>query len=413
MTKVILSLTLLIILSSNICFGQDDWKPGCIINNQGDTINGLIENRSTKSNSSSCYFRKIDKEEVQILTPQDIAGYRFVDGKYFISKSIDGLEFDQPVFLEFLIRGKVNVYHFKDDYNRYFVEKDAKIYELKNTVRLDTIDNVRYEREKKEYKGILAFILQDAKFQSEIKDCEFSTESLIKIAKKYHEKVCTTEKCIVYEKNVEPIHINWGFNTGLSLNTINFGSNINSNYGLGNLLGCRIEFEKVIDWEERLSFVLDLTIQRFNNYKLKAIDNRYTYVSYNNVEYILSKSNSYSSSIKELAVNLNTTAIKIPITINYTYSKSNIRPYLGAGFVNMFILSQTKDFINPRFQSKFNQSIPTYHLGLEGKFGCKYMFTNNQSIYLELSYEYTKTLNINQELRFTNNLSSVIVGYAF
>lgn len=405
---------LIIIFSVHICFGQNDWKPGYIIKLQGDTIYGFIDNRGSKSNSQQCYFRKEEVGETQILKPQDLVGYRFIDSKLFISKNIDGLEYEMPVFLEFLFSGKVNIYHLKDENDRYFIEKNADMYELKNTLKLDTIDKIEYLKEKKEYIGTLKFLFQDAMIQTEINESKFTPQSLIKISKNYHKKVCPEEKCIVYEKSLAPIHINWGLHTGLSVNTMDFGTYTTTNYGLGNLLGCRLEFENVIDWQENLNFVLDFTFQRFTNYELSQIKDRsYSRILYNNTAYILTNNNIYSTEVKYLDVNINTIALKIPLTMNYIFSKSNIRPYIGAGFINMFILSQNKDFIYRLFYDEFNNSIPTYHLGLVGKVGCKYMLQNKQSIYAELNFEHTESMNINELLQLKNNLSSFIVGYAF
>ncbi len=59
MKKVIIILLLL-----TKCFtgySQNDWRKGYIIENSGDTIYGLIDYRTSRSNSQYCYFRK-DKQ---------------------------------------------------------------------------------------------------------------------------------------------------------------------------------------------------------------------------------------------------------------------------------------------------------------------------------------------------------------
>ena len=409
--KKILITTLFFLILSNICFGQKNWKAGYIIKSSGDTIYGFIDNRDSKSNSKNCYFRKEEKGETHVFNPLELSGYRFIDGKFFISKSINGFEAGKPIFLEFLINGKVNVYHFRDERDRYYLEKDSKMFELKNTEKIDTINYVVYWREKKEYIELLKSLLGDAHIQADIIKCELGTKSLIKIAKEYHEKVCTDEKCIVYEKAVKPVHVNIGIHAGLSMNIINFGQELISNYGLGSLLGCRLEFENVIDWSENISLVLDFTLQKFANYNLTVTENNYSEIFYNNINYVLD--NKYKSDgIKSLGVDINTIALKIPLTLNYSFSKGTIRPYIGGGLLNIFILSQNKDFIYPPFYREFNKSIPTYHFGLTGKVGAKKVLNKNQSIYLELNYDYSQNLNINQFLQFKNNLFSITAGYS-
>ncbi|HET7734130.1 MAG TPA: hypothetical protein VFK73_09860 [Paludibacter sp.] len=413
--KKILITTLFYFILSNNCFGQNDWESGYIIKNIGDTIFGFIDNRDSKSNSKQCYFKKEEKGETQIYMPQELLGYRFADGKFYISKKIEGHELGKPVFLEFLIHGKINVYHLQDDNDRYFVEKDSTLYELKNTEVLKYVNSTKHLINRNEYIGILTVLLNDADMQPDIINCELEAKSLIKIAKEYHEKVCSGEKCIIYEKSIKPIHVNKSVHAGVSINTINFGDEVISNYGLGSLFGFRLELENALNWQENLSIVLDFTLQRLTNYKLRANEDYTSYrIKYNNVDYTLNNNKEPALTIRQsLDVNIKTIALKIPFSINYTFSKGKIRPYIGTGIENTFIVSQNKDFIYKHFYNEFNRSIPVYQVGVVEKAGSKYMLKNNQFIYAELNYELNKSLNINQFLRFTNNLFSITLGYAF
>jgi len=420
--KRTLSTSLFFLLLSNICFCQNDWVSGYILKNTGDTIRGFIDNRDSKSNTKQCYFKAEKKGDVQIYTPQELSGFRFQDGKYYISKTIKEQEAGKQVFLEFLIHGKINVYHMKDDQDRYFVEKDSIIYELKNT---EVLKHINYpgssnennysiqSTEKKEYIGLLTALLKDAEIQQDILKCELRTKSLIKIAREYHEKVCSDEKCIIYEKASKPMHVNLGILAGVSINTLDFGEEVVSNFGPGSFLGLRVEFENALEWQENLSVVLDLTLQHYTNYTLRANDaNINHYINYNNVAYSLNNSSEVSvGNRNRLNVNINTIALKIPLTLNYTFSKGKFRPYAGGGIENIFILSQNENFVYKKFYDVLNQSIPSYQIGLVGRAGSKYLLKNNHLLYAELNYEISKSLNINRFLRLTNNLLSIAVGY--
>src|SRR5690606_39207532 len=133
MTKKDFVISLLLLVLGFTGYSQNDWRQGFIIENTGDTIYGLIDYRSPKSNSQYCYFKK-DKQDVDNrYEPTEIKAYRFTDGKYYVSKPImvDGIE--RTAFLEFLINGVVKIYYYKDKDDLYFLEKDGQIYELKNT----------------------------------------------------------------------------------------------------------------------------------------------------------------------------------------------------------------------------------------------------------------------------------------
>jgi hypothetical protein len=159
---------------------------------------------------------------------------------------------------------------------------------------------------------------------------------------------------------------------------------------------------------------LDFTFQRFSTYKLNETDNYYANITYNNINYFLDNKYRDVGYIKSLNVDIKTIALKIPFTVNYTFSNGNVRPYIGGGFLNMFILAQNKDFIYQSFyQENFGKSIPFYHFGLTGKVGTKKMFTYNHFLYLELAYEYSQNMNVNHFLQFRNNLFSITAGYSF
>lgn len=413
MKWILISALLFLILRTNDCFGQNDWKAGFIIKNGNDTVYGFIDNRESVSNSRQCYFRKEEKGETQIFTPTELVGYRFTDDKFFISKSIEGIESGNLLFLEFLIKGKVNVYHYKDSDDHYFIEKDAKIYELQNTKELKAVKDQNYIVEKKEYIGMLGFLLKDANIQKAIEESTFRSQSLIELAKVYHEKICPNETCIVYERSVKTIHVIQSVHTGLSLNKINFGDRTISDYRSGGFIGYRLEFENVLDWDRNISFAVDFNFQRFSNYKLTETKGNVSEILYNNVLSVLGPPTSYKTTGTSLDVNIKTVGLKIPITVIKTFSKGSTRPYIAAGILNMIKLSQNKDFIYYDFYNELEKSIPVYHLGLTGRTGFKKMFKNNQAMYFELNYEYSQSMNVNEFYNFFTNSFSMNLGYIF
>lgn len=404
----------LLLINISKCFCQNDWKPGYVITNKNDTVYGLIDNQGLRNNSINCCFRKDQNSNNQVFTPNDLFGYRIIDYKYFISKKIKIDGNDKVVFLEFLIKGKLNVYHYKDLSDRYYVEKDSSIYELKNTSVPVKINGTDYMQEKNEYKGILSFLLSDAKMSNDIQNVQLSSAPLISLAKKYNEIVSNSDNCIIYEKMKPPIKVKFGIHAGLYRNSITFNDELSSNYVNGYLIGCRFEFENIFASLENLSLVLDLNCQYFNNYKLTALatpfnwntGDDYPSVVYNGVYYSM-----FMYGTTNLNVSLNTLVLKIPFTVNYTFRKGFIRPYAGIGLMNCLVLTQNKDFIEQDFSNVYGKSIPTYQIGFIGKIGNKFILKNNHSIYLELDYDYAQSNNV--AAIFSNNMSSLLVGFSF
>jgi len=422
-----LLITLFFVIVTN-CFSKDDWQPGYIIKNHGDTIYGLIDNRESISNSKACYFRKDTTSKTQLFYPQDLFGYRFIDGKFFISKKITVLndtansslfksieinkkEESDPVkivFLEFLIQGKVNVYHYRNDLDNldhYFVEKDGVLSELKNTRETQVVDDKEAITEKKEYIGLLTYVMQDANMQSDILESGLYPESLINIAEKYHNKVCKNEKCIVYEKKTKLTHVVFSAYAGLSYNSIDFYIYSTTNYAPGSLFGCKLEFENMFVWDNNFYMTLGLTLHRFTNYKLTGDKNKASFVEYNNIGYRLENTNiEHWGSIRSLNVNINTLELNMPFIFNYTFSKGKIRPYIGVGALIGCALSSNKEFI---YEDQNFQWKDLFHLGLVGQVGCKYKLKSNHSIYIELNLDHTTNTYIRNTILSTN------VGYTF
>lgn len=409
--KRLLNFAFILMLNVLNCYAQNDWKPGYIIENSGDTIYGYIDNRDSRSSSKRCYFRKEESGEKKLFEPKDISGFRFINGKFFVSKTIESGDSTRKMFFEFILKGKADLFHYKDDEDYFFIEKEGQMYRLMNTSENQEINGVKYELEKKEYLHVLTMLMQDANMQPEISNTTLSANSLINIAKKYHNRICPDEQCIVYEKK-NNIHVRWGLHFGESINSVNFGDKWVSNYGISSFLGCRIKFENVLDWAENVSFSTDITFHRFSKYELHAINynlitSHYDYsIEYNNQKY------NYNNDAR-LNVDLKVIALKVPITVNYFFSRGKVRPYVSLGISNTFILSQNKDFIYTVFYNYFNKSIPAnLILGFVGRVGIEFMLKNDHSIYSDINLDNTKNSQ-NGGFILTNKMYSLTIGYAF
>lgn len=256
--KKILKKYLVILIVGNFCninlFGQKDFVQGYIIKNIGDTVYGLINLGGPVVNAKYCQFKEDKTSKITKYSPSELVGYRFINGKYYISNDIsyqlnsdrmkefekietnrkngnyivknteqkdsllDGFVknelIQKKVFLEYLINGRVDIYVYFDSYGdpHYFtkLEKDSliKLENTKGVVYNQYHDD--YFIEKKEYVGQLNYMLSDCDgIYSKIINTNLQNKSLIKLAKYYHYKTCTNsdEECIIYEKKNIKTHI--------------------------------------------------------------------------------------------------------------------------------------------------------------------------------------------------------------
>ncbi len=223
--KLYINILIFIFILTN-CIAQSDFRNGYIINNSGDTVYGQINYKGNRSNAKECIFIKNGSTEHIKYAPADLRGYRFIDSKYFVTrkikKEISGKSgtIEELLFLEYLIHGEVDIFYYRDDAGEhYFIDNEAKqLTELRNDEKEIYINNVKSIRESKQYIGVLKyFFAASPEVINEAEHTSLDHKSLIKIAKDYHEAVCKSDQCIIYEKKKLTVQFNYGPVIGIHL----------------------------------------------------------------------------------------------------------------------------------------------------------------------------------------------------
>ena len=244
---------------------QNEWKKGFVLKSEVDTLYGLLENWNSRVDARKCCFKSDLNSEVQIFYPDEIYGYRYLNGKYYVSKQINAINTDKPVFIEYLTQSKVSLYYYKEHTSRYFIEKDNVFYELKNTVRIITESNdLHYEVEVKEYIGTLRYLFRDANMTDEIDKVHFTTKSLVDLVKKYHELACNDEVCIIYKKAPTKIKLRWAAMVGGEISKLNFGGNTKTDNRFSYSCGIKFLFEDIIESTDNFFLETDLQYQNYH-----------------------------------------------------------------------------------------------------------------------------------------------------
>ena len=192
--------------------GQPDFKNGYIITKNLDTIYGLINNQGEIANSLKCILKSSDNSKTVEYFPQDIYGYRFIDGKYYISKSVKIDSKEEKRFFEFLLHGVVDLYSFKDKgETRYFIQKPGEnMIELKQTEIYFYVRDTKYQETRKDYIDSLKSLFDDAP------DIKNKIESVYLDRKSLINAVCYDQKCIRYEKKLPKFQIKFGLLGGIN-----------------------------------------------------------------------------------------------------------------------------------------------------------------------------------------------------
>ncbi len=221
-------LSVIIISSGLIVQAQTDFRPGYIISFSGDTLFGDIDYRGDLLMGTACKLKMPNGETIE-YSPYDIAAFRFIDSKYFVSKEISG----KRAFLEYLINGEVSIYYLRDNSgDHYYIDKeDLGISELpyeEGTKEVDRkyltygpVDQIEVFYETTRHIGFLKLYMQDyPEIFEKVENLRKPDHApLIKLAERYNKGICPDEQCLVYEKKlpllkvaIEPYWGMYGFN---------------------------------------------------------------------------------------------------------------------------------------------------------------------------------------------------------
>jgi len=302
-----LFLSLIALLFGIFSIAQSGFRPGFVIDLANDTIRGEVDLRGGGSMHNECRFRVARGATVITYKPFDIEAYGFDDGRFFISREVN----ERPVFLEFLVKGYLNLYFLiQDSKERFFMEKElTELIEIKYeelevfrdmTTQHSHIHSDRFIQRSSFHIGLLQYHTQDAPSlrQTIERISRPNQKDLIEFAVDYHNLVCDDYDCTVFRKILPPVRANLELVGGLFINRsyLHFPEGSVPIFGL----------------------VARVTIPRLSeDIALK------TGVLFSKYQYRLSI-DEYAGTTKTLYL--------IPFQLEYTYPKGLIKPVLAVGF---------------------------------------------------------------------------------
>lgn len=360
---------------------QTDFRDGYIITNHGDTIRGLVDYRGDQRNMKLCTFKQEDLAEPVIYLPGSIRGYRFNEGKYYISKYIETESIKDTVFIEFLLKGISNLYFYNNNnYSAYFIESnDGRLLELKSEeVEIEENGKV-YLKKDNRYLGLLMYAFEDCpEIRRDIERVEAGHKSLINITKKYHDYMCDDERCIVYEKEVPVFklqlfpYVGFGLSTYQTNRSYLDSYDFDYSYSVIGGLGFNVSMPRM---NEKLSFLANVQLYK-DDFHGTYLDDR-GYIKYNNDAFI------------------NTTRLSFDGGLQYTYPKGKFRPFISVALNRDWCLSQEAYIIKeannseiavPRIEESI-EHVDVNMFGCVGRVGGNYHFENFVA-FIRLGYKY-------------------------
>jgi hypothetical protein len=376
---------------------QTDYRNGYIITHSQDTIRGLIDLRSETLNMKKCSFKKNEKDAVTEYTANDILGYQIENGKYFISKHVQTKEFNDTVFVEFLLKGIYNLYFYKNtNYAAYYIENnEGQLIELRSVEKIVEQNSRKYMITDKRYIGLLNIALADCpELKNKIAQTDFTHKSLIQITKKYHSYKCTDEACIVYEKKLPVLKVEIAPLFGTALSKIAIGTKLKDK-----------QFDPVFSSFWGIAF--DFKIPHIND-KISL----YSEITYSKEHHTGTlKRNFYELTVKTTQFDIKTSSLSTGVAVKYTYPKGWFRPVMYGGLIGKHFFNSNYERSDMQLSDSFSKDFIIFGLGFQGGAGAEFILSNRLKSFLSCSYKYTfhhdklRSINIHTSaLAFTTGL---------
>ena len=389
----------LILISPFTAFSQSNFQSGYYISLDNDTIQGLLHNRGEIGNFRSCIFKKDEHSKSLKFSAKEIQAYRFLNDKYYVSKTIKTSKGKETVFVEFLVNGISNLYFFRDPENfLYLIEdEEGNLIELYNEEEIVYVEG-KGEVSKNTYRHIrmLKMAFSDCmEIQPQVDNARLTHKSLINLTKNYHSFVCDDQECIVYEKMLPPFKIQFAPVIGYTASNLQFDNDFYSNF----------------TYDPNSNFMLGL--------QMNAILSRINEKIAIQLDLLYHKNNYYGTYNDYYELYIDNNMLETSLMLKYMFPTGKVKPSLGIGFGYNFILDSDYTAVventpgNPQERNLNDIYMATTLVAGVVQLGCNYRVFKNREIFSNFRYTYTtgQTSGSQTYVRATINMFNISLGF--
>lgn len=397
---------------------QENYLPGYVIKENGDTISGFIDYRNWENNPQKVRFKNKIENKPTLYSPFEIKEFGVKDEIYvsgvvnaeISSRQTDRLQEDptlklrvDTVFLQTLIRGDKSLFFYRDPQGKdnFYVQQDANFELLKHKKYLRKVDGKRVITENMKYKAQLRLYFDnDQSVKSDLQNTSYNQKSLIKVFQNYYS---STQSEVDFQRKREKTKIEIGVIAGVSNTSLKFKSDVfpflvNANYNQSTNFSGGIFFNIVLPRNQGKWSINNELL--FTSYKVSG-----RYEDYRNEDYyeITSTEIGYSN-------------LKLNTLIRFKYPIGKLFLYVNGGMSNGFAITETN---YKKIESKFYTTEMTeeglaiddtrkYEQGWIFGLGAKY-----NKISLEIRYELGNGMSKYTALNATTKRYYILLGYRF
>ncbi|WP_339717528.1 hypothetical protein [Cyclobacterium amurskyense] len=390
-----------------LVFSQDV-SQDYIINQEGHKIYGTIK-KSFDFNTIT-YIPFVSNEGVKTkYYPDDIQGFGLSNGRKFMSRYIPDKEEDGMVFFQIIIKGKVNLLSYK---NQYYIENEDYFLELHMVSEKKDLKGNLIRAKDREYMGYLSYMLFGPcgnRLQEKIASTNLSEHELISTFKLYYD--CEQEPYELNVKNLPFVRASIIAGAGISFTQSNLTEDSFD------------EIPHVFDSQYTPYINLGVKLDHWRRLPRFAFD---TGIGYSKKDGVINmelfKPNQRYSATEEYS----RSSFIVPIFINYlAYRSKNNEFYLGAGAVirtntleSKFSIVDHKITYEPVTVRLYEESVLTYSsskLSPAIKLGINFLYNRRFGIVSEFQLEHISKeykIDLSSRQSYYNSLvASYMIGF--
>jgi len=188
----------------NTAFSQEEYRPGFIISNEGDTIRGILKFATDINHQNAVTYRKDLSGEDQTFLPHQLMGFGYSNGRSFetIQSSGDSTHY----FAKRLVDGKIALLM---KYVGKSSESSFHLYRQDTSLRVDIqpVQKKQIEKEGRNYTlndnkyiGLLAIITESSVNDINLRKVNNSQRSLTKFIANYNSRYDNSYSTSVYKE---------------------------------------------------------------------------------------------------------------------------------------------------------------------------------------------------------------------
>ncbi|MBK8042363.1 MAG: hypothetical protein IPN20_21200 [Haliscomenobacter sp.] len=190
--------SILIFLFQLVCFtlfAQTDFREGFILQPNGDTLKGWIDYRSDGPNQDLCRFRATPNGPLETFAPDQIPGYGFPGDKFFVTGYVDNAR-QNPVFLEYLVRGLADLYVYR---GRFYLKRgELPLVDISPEAGIPPNSKELQQEDARRIIRLVRQYLSCGVLDQKIKNIDINERKLVQFVRAYNE--CMDSPYTVFKK---------------------------------------------------------------------------------------------------------------------------------------------------------------------------------------------------------------------